>query len=500
MESQNSSPAIDPEFQKAKYTAIISDLHLCEEEPVHPKYPLWKKYKTREFFFDEDLRRFFEFIEKKAQGEKIELVLAGDVFDFDSVMSIPKHPSFAVTSLEQKRGLFPQEEKSVYKIQKILQDHQVFIEALRDFLARGHRVIFIVGNHDLELHYRSVQDILREALVSTPETHQRLRFVEWFYISNQDTLIEHGNQYDPYCAVEDPVSPFILKFNKVHVRIPFGNLATRYMINGMGFFNPYLESNFIMSFGEYVRFFFKYIIKAQPFLLFTWFSGAVLILIQASFEALIPPLRDPMEIEGRIEDIARRSNATPRMVREMRTLTVPMAASQPILILRELWLDRAFIVLLAFFAIIELYLFISHVFHVSLFWTLIPFLLFSPFFIFYSRSISSDVEKFKEPQERILSLESLITKVSRVVHGHTHIVRHEMIGPVEHLNSGTWSPAFKDVECQEPVSQKTYVWIEPENSRRRRASIYCFLGEEEKVVFARGGKKSRLKPVNAKQN
>ena len=53
------------DFSKANYTAIISDLHLCEAEPVHPKYPLWKKFKTKEFFFDDEFDDFLKLISFK---------------------------------------------------------------------------------------------------------------------------------------------------------------------------------------------------------------------------------------------------------------------------------------------------------------------------------------------------------------------------------------------------------------------------------------------------
>ena len=34
------------DFTKANFTAIVSDLHLCEAEPVDPDFPLWKKPET----------------------------------------------------------------------------------------------------------------------------------------------------------------------------------------------------------------------------------------------------------------------------------------------------------------------------------------------------------------------------------------------------------------------------------------------------------------------
>ncbi|MCB9027348.1 MAG: metallophosphoesterase [Bdellovibrionaceae bacterium] len=482
------------DFKTAKLTAIVSDLHLTEEEPVNLRFPLWKKYKTREFFFDKEFAEFLNVIDKKAKKDSVELILNGDIFDFDSVCALPEKPSFYISWLEKKRGLHPQEDKSVFKFQRIFKSHPVWFSALSNFIKKGHRVVFIIGNHDLELHFPKVQESLIVALQLEGVETGRIQFAEWFYLSNQDTLVEHGNQYDPYCLSIDPVSPFVQKYNKIEVRIPFGNLTTRYLINGMGFFNPYLESNFIMSAGEYVKFFFKYIIRTQPFLMFSWIWGSTVVLIQSFLDYLLPPLMEPLEIEGRIEQIAARSNATPRMVREMRSLTVASATSRPLLILRELWLDRAFLFLLMFLLFLQLFFVIDQIYDISFYWVLIPFTLFMPFFIFYSRSVSSSVHLFKEPKEKILTMASLITGASRIIYGHTHIYRHEIIGPVEHLNSGTWSPAFEDVECKSPMDQKTFIWIEPENDIRRKAKLYKF--DKGKVIDVFGNRGGRMRRAN----
>ena len=243
------------DFSKAEYTAVVSDLHLCEAEPIHTKYPLWKKYKTRQFFFDKEFVQFLKTIHEKAHLKKVELVLNGDIFDFDSVIALPKNPPYRISWIEKRRGLHPQEEKSVFKIKKILQHHKAWVKSLREFLMQGHRVIFVIGNHDVELHFFLVQQAIRETLSLPKDLQKNLRFNEWFYLSNNDTLIEHGNQCDPYCVAENPVHPFIVRYNRVEVRVPFGNLATRYMINAMGFFNPHVGTNFIMTAEEYINFF-----------------------------------------------------------------------------------------------------------------------------------------------------------------------------------------------------------------------------------------------------
>jgi UDP-2,3-diacylglucosamine pyrophosphatase LpxH len=465
------------DFSKAKYTAVISDLHLCEAEPVHPRYPLWKKYKTREFFFDDTFYEFLRHINEMAEGAEVELVLNGDIFDFDSVTSLPEEPPFRVSWLEVKRGLYPEEEKSVFKIERILDDHKEWFSALRWFLQCGHRVVFVIGNHDLELHWPAVQAKIMDRMQLPEPFRENMRFCEWFYISNGDTFIEHGNQQDAYCLCLDPLNPFVLQYNKVEIRLPFGNIASRYMINGMGFFNPHVDSNYIMSIVEYLKFFFRYMARAQPLLIWTWFWGAFLTLTKSISDTLLPALRDPLRTEDRIDEIAEKSNAAPRMVRELRELFAHPATHRPIIVARELWLDRAFLILLTLIALLEVNLFIKQVYDLSFFWMFIPILLFVPFFLFYSRSIQSNVAQYKEPRDDILAMTGAITKTNRVVYGHTHVVRHEIIGAIEHLNPGSWSPAFLDVECTKPIGQKTFVWIQPGAEGVRESRVYHFGGD-----------------------
>ncbi len=471
------------DFKSAQYTAIISDLHLTEAEPVNLRFPLWKKFKTRQFFYDDVFETFLRHIENRAQGNPVELVLNGDIFDFDSVLNLPEEPVFRVSWLEKHRGLYPRAERSRHKIEVILRDHMPFVRSLREFIMRGNRAVFVIGNHDLELHFLEVQDEIMRHLSLPEEKREEVRFVEWFYISNQDTLIEHGNQYDPYCMCEDPVNPFVRGYNYIALRLPFGNLACRYISNGMGFFNPHVDTNYIMTLKEYILFFFKYIWRAQPGLVFTWFWGSLATLVHSFFDRLSAPIRNPLKIEDRIDVIAEKANAEPRMVRELKELFVAPAASEPMLLARELWLDRAFIVFIAFFLIFELMVFVRSVYEISFFWAFIPLFLLLPFFLFYSKSVTSLVSSYKEPDDRVLAMASAITKVKRIVYGHTHHVRHEIIGSVEHLNSGCWSPAFLDVECTKPLDQKTFVWLSPGEHNFRQAELCKFVDGNSEVMF-----------------
>jgi hypothetical protein len=131
---------------------------------------------------------------------------------------------------------------------------------------------------------------------------------------------------------------------------------------------------------------------------------------------------------------------------------------------------------------------IRQVFEISFFWALIPMMLLLPFFLFYSQSINSLVSSYKEPDEKILAMASAITRVQRIIFGHTHKIRHEMIGAVEHLNSGCWSPAFLDVECQQAIDQKTFVWLQPSDSGGRDAHLYIFKDGKSHEALRRGSR------------
>src|SRR5262249_15158730 len=172
---------------------------------------------------------------------------------------------------------------SVFKMDVIVREHPIWFQALGDFIRRGHRAVFIIGNHDVELYWPGVQRRVCEALgVESPPVLDEIEpaagpgsvaFCNWFYLSGGDTYVSHGHQYDPHCVVKDPIDPMIQVKGRPRVRVPFGDLAARYMLNGMGYFNPHASDNYIMSAGNYLRFFFKYMLRTQPLLLWTWFWG-----------------------------------------------------------------------------------------------------------------------------------------------------------------------------------------------------------------------------------
>jgi UDP-2,3-diacylglucosamine pyrophosphatase LpxH len=461
------STSMTTDFSHALHTLIVSDIHLADAEQAHPGNPLWKRFKRRKHFVDASFKAFLEYMQGQIEG-RAELILNGDIFDFDSVMALPTAeeqagwPDQRISWLEKRRGLAAEEQKSRFKMKVILNDHSVFLDALRSFVLKGHRLVFVIGNHDMELQWPSVrQDVVDR--MDLPEVFRdHVRFCEWFYISNQDTLVEHGNQYDPYCLSANPINPLIKKGKHAYVRIPFGNLAGKYMVNGMGLFNPHADSSYIKSsFKDYLKFYFKYIMRVQPFLLVTWFWSAIVTLLYSVSEGLLPAMSDPITLNSRVEDIAQRANATSSMVWSLKELHAHPAIFNPIKILRELWLDRALLLGLVFFLSFNFFSYLRVFIGASFWWFVVAVLVLMPAFLFYARSVESDVSKTLRQAFVLAPQSARITHVQRVIQGHVHLARHTHHEGIEYLNTGTWSPAYRDVECTQPYGKKCFAWLRP---------------------------------------
>ena len=468
---------------RAVESVILSDMHLSEAALPRPDNPLWMAYKRRELFFDEDFARLCRHVAASTDGP-LELVLNGDVFDFDNVTRLPAAPAGSIDWLARLRGLASEEWMSLHKMEVIIGDHPVWFAALRDFVGSGHRVVFIIGNHDCEMAWPSVQERLCRELGVEPRSRRAsgapssvappegpaddddlladdspVVFCPWFYLSGGDTFVSHGHQYDAMCAQKNAIDPVITVGRRPRIRVPFGDLAGRYLLNGMGYFNPHATQNYIMSAGQYLRFFFRYMVRTQPFLFWTWFWGSIATFVIALRDHWRPAMCDPLMVDDKVRSIAARSRATPSMVRKLAALDRPSICNNPLLVLRELWLDRALLFIAVIYAAWQVVLNINIAWSISPLWVVVPLAFLLPPFFVYAYSVKAAT--FAKPllTERRAELIAKITGVERIVLGHTHVPDHKRVGSVELLNDGFWSPAFAEPECKTRIGAQTYVQI-----------------------------------------
>jgi len=250
-------------------------------------------------------------------------------------------------------------------------------------------------------------------------------------------------------------------------------LAASYMLNGMGYFNPHQSQNYIMSAVSYLRFFFRYMLRTQPLLIWTWFWGAYATLWISLRTHWAPAMRDPMLVDDKVRSIATRAQATPSMVRKLNVLHVPSATNNPFRIARELWLDRAFFLLIALFLAWQVVLHINIAWPISPLWVFVPALIFMLPYAAYASSVRSTVFETPLLTPELAVLIFKITGARRVIFGHTHQPKCEQVGPITLYNAGFWSQAFADPECTSRLGEQTFVWVRPGGDGSGRVAELC---------------------------
>ncbi len=467
----------------ARHTFVLSDLHISDVEVADPRRPLWRRYKHAGSHADPRLLALLTHIRGLAAGEPSELILNGDVFDFDSILSRPAVAGGWRTSwLERARGLAPEEAKSCWKLHRILEHHRELIDALRAWVQDGHTLIFVIGNHDLELHWPSAQRILLDAIGGpTPDA---VRVCAWF-VRCGDTLVTHGNQLDDYCVCQDPLHPYVEVRGVPRVRSPFGNLAGKLILNGMGLFNPHVDDSFIKPPMEYLRFFFQHIARTQPFVLWSWLWAATATLVLTLDEGFRPAIRDPRTLAAREEREADKARVSTGVLRALQAASVHSAVFSPWKLARELWLDRLLLLLLVAFLVIE----VGSTLHLlggpAGIGAQIALALLLPPFLLYAWSVRSNVaEADAELRAGAVQL-AMLCGARRVIMGHTHVLRRDVIQGIEYLNTGHWAPAWRDLECTVPVGLNGFAWLQTREDGSSNAELRVFEGGSSTPVTER---------------
>ncbi|MBW2702650.1 MAG: metallophosphoesterase [Deltaproteobacteria bacterium] len=249
---------------------VLSDLHLGEGRVGNSE----RFSPMEDFFYDEAFARMLRHLRTAYHEDpsKLVLVLNGDVFDFLTVTCIPTRQELAnldfdISVTERRFGLNPTPKKSVWKLERILEGHPAFFQALARFVAAGHRVEVLRGNHDLELFFAGVQERLLLHLSEQPEgpsmeeLQRRLHFHQWFYLEEERVYIEHGNQYEASNSIRYPLRPLLpqRKTRSEHENVlnyPLGSLFVRYFYNGVHRIDPYTPK--IGSIEHYLHFLSRY--------------------------------------------------------------------------------------------------------------------------------------------------------------------------------------------------------------------------------------------------
>lgn len=203
-------------------TYIISDLHIGAGDYLDD--------------FDQD-RSFKYFLEAISRHPGSELIINGDFIDFVSV-----------TLKDETASPFSRlgctEDESLRKLEKVIRAHPTVFSALRKYAKeKGHRVVLIPGNHDVDLFWPRVRERLLEAM-GEPDG-DRFHFEKSGVYRQGGLYVEHGGQYFSDTVYENFSQPFLRdpKSGEMRLERCWANCFHDYITTGiLGRHNPFFNN------------------------------------------------------------------------------------------------------------------------------------------------------------------------------------------------------------------------------------------------------------------
>ncbi len=194
---------------------VLSDVHLGSD--LNDRAATRIRRSSR---IDKDLvELILHYRKSPPKGSRWRLVVAGDFIDFIGMAITPKDDELSLTPSDEERehGLGNSADHARVKVRLVAERHRDVFEALAAFVADGHALTFVHGNHDVELYWDEVKAEIKEELWNNAdrgadvpgraEFMARVDFCAWFFYADGLAFIEHGHQYDEFCATDHFMAP-----------------------------------------------------------------------------------------------------------------------------------------------------------------------------------------------------------------------------------------------------------------------------------------------------
>lgn len=409
------------------------------------------RWRQRPYFPDAEFEALVsEILRTVDERDEVEFIFNGDLFDFDAGRVIDGEVRF--------EDLPRTESVAAELIDRILGDHEGYLRACGRLLAGGHSLVFVAGNHDPQVGFEAVRARIRHHIARAarlPTATARIHFRQWFHHSANGVHVEHGNQYDPYCSFRYPMAPHLppIRGSEREIHATVGSVAFRWLGSRLGYMNPHVDSSWELSLPEYLRHWFKHYLFTPHSLAATWFRGSYEVVAQTW-----QGRRDAGSTDRAARDIeaaARETGCDIDLVREHAALFAKPADENFHRVLREFWIDRMLLGA-ACAAAITVPAFVRNRRAVSVA-VGIPAL-------FAAYELAVPAPSMEANYERIAARSVEIAGIYRaraVIFGHTHVPYGRWKDGVFFGNSGTWSAAYRDLECTEPVDAKgkPVIWL-----------------------------------------
>jgi UDP-2,3-diacylglucosamine pyrophosphatase LpxH len=257
--TRSQPPALPPNY------LLFSDVHLGADLVQHTRP--WTVSRLRDVLrVDRELSAMIAHYRCNPDVDRPwKLIIAGDLIDFMG-MSISPHADHVLTTPltaeELSHGLGSAQDHVEQKMRAVAERHDLVFQELARFVADGHSLVLVRGNHDVEFYWEKARGAFVQALVerapaaavadaSARETFEsRIEFRHWFYYEEGLLYVEHGHQYDETCAHHHMLLPLSPRDPR-RLAYSISDILMRYVVRptrGMS-----MHGHEAMGFMDYIR-------------------------------------------------------------------------------------------------------------------------------------------------------------------------------------------------------------------------------------------------------
>jgi len=181
-------------MQKVVY--LVSDLHLGPGRD--PSTGSWDP--LEDFQVDDAFCSFLDRVTADAGATPIELIIAGDFIDYPQIL-----PELAATSPLNTRGTTQAESLERTRVvlgqrPNVASGHPTVFARLRQFMSDGHSITIIIGNHDVDLLWPDVWELIYATIYPSGAAGELRREAFSYTIGTAArgrVYVEHGHERDP---------------------------------------------------------------------------------------------------------------------------------------------------------------------------------------------------------------------------------------------------------------------------------------------------------------
>ena len=419
---------------------LLSDVHLGSDIIPHLRPWASTSWLLKEHEIDARLVGWLEhYTAQRDEGRPWRLVIAGDFLDLAGVsIAIPEGMATAPTDEERRHGLGSAVDHVLRKVDAIVARHASVFRALGRFVAAGNALVFVRGNHDIELYWDEAQGALIEAILAHEPAHEhpllrsRIAIRPWFFAVDGLLYVEHGHEFDPLCSYGDPLSstcvrdPRRIRWTAFSVLLRYVARPTQGLSSG---------SYSYASMGDYVRLLLKLGFRGSVGIAGRYLRASYLLLAECRANTSAAARERARAAAAKLAQFAQGSGVSKETLENLRALYVPPAVQRFGVMLRSLYLDRIVCALLGTFGLLAAAPFVPQLGVISA----VSILLVTSGLIGYALVGSGDN---CSPQTTMLQSAAQIAQLFSarwVVMGHTHEPTIQAVSSTaNYVNLGSW--------------------------------------------------------------